>query len=69
MPIDGYMDYQRREYCKDIRCPLQIELDLYPQGSDGYERTRRECRTHCRFSAHQFHHWLTNKGYQIVRPE
>ena len=27
MPIPGYVDYQRREYCKDIKCPVQLELE------------------------------------------
>ena len=25
--FDGYLDYQRREYCKDIKCPIQQLLD------------------------------------------
>ena len=67
MPIEGYIDYQRREFCKDIKCPLQAELDSQEPGSDGFEKVRQACQTGCRHSAHQFHHWLTSKGYQVVR--
>ena len=26
MSIDGYIDYQRREFCKDVQCPVQTGL-------------------------------------------
>ena len=69
MPINGYVDYQRREFCRDIRCPLQLDLDRQEQGSDAHERIRAECKTNCRHTAYEFHHWLINKGYLIVKPE
>ncbi len=68
MPIDGYIDYQRREFCKDVQCPVQTDLDAQPPGSDSYEKIRRTCKTNCRYTTYQFHHWLINKGYLIVRP-
>jgi len=69
MPIKGYVDYQRREFCKDVNCPVQLDLDAQEQGSDEYERIRQICRTNCRYTTYQFHHWLIDKGYLIVRPE
>jgi hypothetical protein len=69
MPIDGYIDYQRREFCKDVQCPLQMDLDVQQQGSDAYEKTRQQCKTNCKYTAYQFHHWLINKGYLLIRPE
>jgi hypothetical protein len=69
MSIEGYVDYQRREFCKDVQCPLQIELDQHPAGSDAYETIRQECKTDCRFTTYQFHHWLIQKGYLLVRPK
>jgi len=68
MSIDGYIDYQRREFCKDVQCPVQTDLDGQPQGSDGYEKLRQTCKTNCRYTTYQFHHWLINKGYLLVRP-
>ena len=35
MSIAGYIDYQRREFCKEVQCPLQMDLDGQPPGSDG----------------------------------
>ena len=67
--IEGYADYQRREYCKDIRCPVQLDLGAQPDGSEEYERIRNICKTDCRHTTYEFHHWLIEKGYLIVRPE
>jgi hypothetical protein len=69
MSIDGYNDYQRREFCQDVHCPVQIELNAQPESSEGYEPIRRTCKTDCRYTTYQFHHWLINKGYLIVRPK
>jgi len=69
MAIKGYVEYQRREFCKDVRCPLQLELDAREPGSEEYERIRKTCQTDCRYTTWQFHHWLIDKGYLIVRPE
>lgn len=69
MAIKGYVEYQRREFCKDVRCPLQLELDAQAPGSAEYERIRQTCQTDCQCTTWQFHHWLIDKGYLIVRPE
>jgi len=69
MPIQGYVDYQAREYCKDIQCPVQLELNVQRPGSEDYERTRQRCRTSCLHTTWEFHHWLIEKGYLVVRPE
>ncbi len=69
MSIEGYADYQRREYCKDIKCPVQSDLEAQKEGTDEYERIRNICKEHCRHTTYEFHHWLIEKGYLIVRPE
>ena len=69
MPMDGYIDYQRREFCKDIQCPTQLELNSMEEGSNDYESKRTTCKDSCRFTTYQFHHWLIDRGYLIVRPE
>jgi hypothetical protein len=69
MSIKGYVDYRRREFCKDVKCPVQLELDAQSEGSEEYEKIRRTCKTNCRYTTYQFHHWLIEKGYLIVRPE
>lgn len=67
--IKGYIDYQRREFCKDVKCPVQLDLDKQEPGSEAYEKIRNICKTSCRYTTYQFHHWLIDKGYLIVRPE
>jgi len=69
MPIDGYVEYRRREYCRDVKCPVQLELEAQEPGSEGYERARRVCKLDCRHTTYEFHHWLIGKGYLVVRPQ
>ncbi len=68
MSIKGYVDYKRREFCKDVRCPVQLELDAQEEDSPEYEKIRQTCKSNCRYTTYQFHHWLIEKGYLIVRP-
>jgi hypothetical protein len=68
MPLPGYVDYQRREYCKAIRCPVQLELESVPQGSAEYQKIRDRCVTSCVHTTYEFHHWLIERGYFVVRP-
>ena len=68
MPIPGYVDYKRREYCKDIGCPVQLELEKYESGSADYDRVRARCQQACIHTTYEFHHWLIEHGYEVVRP-
>ncbi|MBN1867331.1 hypothetical protein JW916_08560 [Candidatus Sumerlaeota bacterium] len=67
MAIEGYEDYKRREYCKDIRCPVQIELEAQAPGSEAYEKVRDRCKNACIHTTYEFHHWLIEHGYLVVR--
>ena len=67
MSPEGYIDYQRREYCKDIQCPVQLDLESKETGSEEYEAVRTICKTDCRHTTYEFHHWLIEHGYLVVR--
>ena len=69
MAIPGYTDYRRREFCKDIKCPIQQLLDKAPGGSDEYEQVRALCKSDCIHTTYEFHHWLIQHGYEVVRPQ
>ena len=69
MSIEGYVDYKRREFCKDIQCPVQLRLNALEGGSEEYQKVRQTCVNACKFTTFQFHHWLIDKGYLIVRPK
>ncbi|MBC7261301.1 MAG: hypothetical protein H5T63_04730 [Chloroflexi bacterium] len=69
MSIEGYIEYKPREYCNAVQCPVQLELNTLVPGSEEYERIRATCRTNCRHTAWEFHHWLIEKGYLVIRPE
>lgn len=66
--IPGYVDYQRREFCKDINCKIQKRLDELAERSPAYRETREICVRSCIHTTFEFHHWLIEKGYLIVRP-
>ncbi|MCL2642821.1 MAG: hypothetical protein FWD52_04840 [Candidatus Bathyarchaeota archaeon] len=66
--LDGFVEYRRREFCKDVGCSVQVELNGLVEGSLDYERVRKTCVLGCLFTTYQFHHWLIGKGYLIVRP-
>jgi hypothetical protein len=66
--ISGFIEYQRREFCKDIGCPIQHRLEKHQAGTDEYEEVRRTCKTQCIHTTYEFHHWLVDHGYEIVRP-
>ena len=64
----GYVDYQRREYCKAIACPVQVKLDTLEPSSEEYQQVRNSCTTACVHTTYEFHHWLIEHGYLLVRP-
>ena len=68
MTLEGYIEYQRREFCKDITCPVQVLLDQQEPGSAAAEQVRSICQTACIHTTYEFHHWLIQKGYLLVRP-
>jgi hypothetical protein len=69
MPISGYVDYQRREYCKQTGCPIQRQLDKAAAGSTDYEEIRAICQSRCVHTTYEFHHWLIEQGFEVVRRE
>jgi hypothetical protein len=69
MSIPGYVEYPSREFCKNIKCPVQLELNTKKTSSKEYGDIRKTCKNDCIKTAHQFHYWLMEKGYLIVRPK
>ena len=69
MSIEGYVDYKRRQFCNDVKCPIQLGLNAQQQNSQGYEKIRQACKTNCKYTTYQFHHWLIEKGFLIIKPE
>ena len=69
MDIDGFVEYQRREFCKDIRCPVQLLLDKQTPDTEEYAQARGICMEDCVRSTYEFHHWLIEHGYLVVKPQ
>jgi hypothetical protein len=69
MSLEGFTEYKRREFCKDVKCPVQMELNLIEKNSEAYQKLRQTCVNTCRYTTFEFHHWLIEKGYLILKPE
>ena len=69
MAIEGYVEYRRREYCIDVQCPVQVQLSELAPGSEQYEQTRQTCQKACVHTTYEFHHWLIEHGYLLLKPE
>ena len=69
MPIEGFVEYKRREYCNDIRCPVQVMMNKKTPDSADYNDLREICQAKCLHTTYEFHHWLIEKGYLLLRPE
>lgn len=66
MAPEGFKEYQRREFCNDVKCPVQMKLNQQKEKSEEYENIRKICSTDCVYTTWQFHHWLIEKGYIIL---
>jgi len=69
MVTEKFTEYKRREFCKDVKCPVQVQIEKLDENSHEYEQTRQKCRAACCHTTWQFHHWLVEKGYLILRPK
>lgn len=69
MPLNGFVDYKRREYCNDVGCRVQLMMNKKDEGSAEYDELRGLCQKNCIHTTHEFHKWLTDKGFLLVRPE
>ncbi len=69
MSTNGFTEYKRREFCNDIKCPIQTKLNQQQENSEAYEKTRKICITACLYTTYQFHHWLIEKGYLLLKPK
>jgi hypothetical protein len=69
MSTKGFAEYKRRAFCNDVKCPVQMELNECRDKPEEYDRIRQTCRTGCLYTTWQFHHWLMEKGYLILKPE
>jgi len=69
MTINGFIDYKRREYCNDIKCPVQMLMNSKENDAEEYNMLRSICKSNCLHSTYEFHHWLIEKGFEVVRPE
>ena len=69
MSLEGFIEYKRREFCNDVKCPVQMQLNNLKNKPDEYERIRQTCNTACKYTTWQFHHWLIENGYLILKPK
>ena len=66
---EGFIDYKRREFCNDVKCSRQMELNTQNDGSKEYEDIRQKCKSECLYTTYQFHHWLIENGFLVIKPK
>jgi hypothetical protein len=63
----GYAVYKQREFCKNVQSPAQLDLNPQTEGTPAYKQTRQKSSIACLYTTWQFHHWLIEKGYLILK--
>ncbi|MBN1544166.1 hypothetical protein JW898_01755 [Candidatus Woesearchaeota archaeon] len=61
----GEEHYKSREFCRDIGCEVQQELDKYEKENPMYEVRKTECVGNCRYTREDFMIWLNSNGYTL----
>jgi len=61
VPIKGFIDYKRREYCNDIGCLVQMMMNKKEQDTEDHNDLREICKEKCLHTTYEFHHWLIEK--------
>jgi hypothetical protein len=44
-----------------------MEMNAKKEGSEEYEKLRQTCKTACLHTTYEFHQWLNQQGYEIVK--
>ncbi len=60
-------DYKKREFCNDVKCFVQMELNRHEVGSEKYERVRAVCSSACQFTGKDFEGWLRKNGFGLFK--
>ncbi len=63
----GYREYKKREFCNDVPCFVQVELNKHAANSENYETVRKICSSACQFKADDFENWLGKHGFSMFR--
>ena len=66
MHPDAITPYKKREFCNNIKCPIQLELNKHMENSAEYNAIRGVCSSNCLQSADNFLIWLKNNKYNII---
>ena len=66
MDLANFTEYKRREFCNDVKCQVQLELNKQQEKSEAYEKIRQTCSNACCYTTYQFHHWLIDNGYILL---
>ena len=62
-----HREYRKREFCNDVKCFVQLELNKNVQGSEQYEKIRGICSSACQFGGKSFENWLIENGFSLFK--
>ena len=63
----GHIEYKKREFCNDVQCFVQVEINKHSAGSVQYETVRKICSSACQFKADDFKDWLAKHGFKVFK--
>ena len=63
------LDFVRFAPGAEIRKDFYDKMNKKAQDSEDYSELREICQENCLHTTHEFHRWLVDKGYLLVRPE
>lgn len=55
-------EYKKLEFCIDVSCQ-----HYWPESTHCQEHCGVNNKSNCNFTAKEFHHWLKDNGYKIVK--
>ncbi len=68
MTIENFIEYKSGDFCRDMKCPVILNLDSLEKASKEYNELKKYCHDECIYNAWQYHNWLQKKGYKILKP-
>jgi phage antirepressor YoqD-like protein len=61
-----YEEYKPRTFCNDVRCPVQLKLNMHEKNAAKCNEIKETCRNSCLFPAKFFDTWMTLHGFYSI---
>jgi len=62
-------EYQHGEFCDAVKCEIRLKLNKAKPDSSEYKRLKLICKNNCKKTAYEFHDWLINEHFSILKQD